>query len=293
MTHKQKAGAALDSADWPDDDRRKTKGTTPMTDRPKPKRILAICQQKGGTGKTTTAAAIGAGLARRGKRVLFIDLDPQSNLSYSLPTAGEVTATAFEFLTDSNRPNAIYSLDDRTGIRRFAQIMPSSQKLAGADNIITQTGKEYRLKERLDSLTPLWDYIIIDTPPGLGILTINALTAADGVIIPCQADVFSIQATGQIAETIRTVKKYCNPGLTIEGILLTRFNARQILTRETAETLERAALHLGTRLFKARIRETLAIREAQAQQKNIFDYSPDGNGARDYNALIEELTANE
>lgn len=267
-----------------------------MTDRkPAHKRIWAICQQKGGTGKTTTAAAIGAGLARRGERVLFIDLDPQSNLSYSLPTGGEVTATAFEFLTDSKSPGAgaVYDLDRKTGLYPSAQIMPGSQRLAGADSIITQTGKEYKLKERLAQFAPHWDYIIIDTPPGLGILTVNALTAADGVVIPCLADVFSIQATGQIAETIRTVKNYCNPGLEIAGILLTRFNARQILTRETAGTLERAAGRLGTRLFKTRIRETLAIREAQAQQKNIFDYAPHGNGAKDYNALIEELTANE
>lgn len=267
-----------------------------MTDgKPVHEKILAICQQKGGTGKTTTAAAIGAGLAKRGKRILFIDLDPQSNLTFSLPIAGLMDCTAFEFLTDNRATGAIsvYDLDSKTGLYPIAQLMPGCQKLAAADTIISQVGKEYRLKERLAQFAPHWDYIIIDTPPGLGILTINALTAADAVIIPCLADIFSIQGTGQIAETIRTVKQYTNPDLQIAGIVLTRFNARQILTREIMETLEQAAGRLGTRLFNARIRETLAIREAQAQQQNIFDYAPRGNGATDYNALIEELTAND
>jgi chromosome partitioning protein len=172
-------------------------------------------------------------------------------------------------------------------------IIPGDQQLAGADNIITQTGKEYRLKERMGVFARHWDYIIIDTPPGLGILTVNALAFADSVIIPCLADVFSIQATTQIGETIQAVRKYCNPGLAIAGILLTRYNPRQILTRDTAATLEATAKRLGTRLFNSRIRETLAIREAQAQRTNIFDYAPKGNGAKDYNALIEELTAND
>jgi len=265
-----------------------------MTDgKPVHEKILAICQQKGGTGKTTTAAAIGAGLAKRGKRVLFIDLDPQSNLTFILPILGLIDSTAFEFMTDSRPQAAIYDLDSKTGLYPIAKLMPGCQKLAAADTIISQVGKEYRLKERLAQFALHWDYIIIDTPPGLGILTINALTAADAVIIPCLADIFSIQGTGQIAETIRTVKQYTNPDLQIAGIVLTRFNARQILTREIMETLEQAAGRLGTRLFNARIRETLAIREAQAQQQNIFDYAPRGNGATDYNALIEELTAND
>ena len=119
-------------------------------------------------------------------------------------------------------------------------------------------------------------------------MTINALTAADDVIIPCQADAYSIQATGQIADTIATVRQYCNPKLKIAGLLLTRYNNRQILTRDIAELLERAAATLETKVFKTRIRETVIIREAQAQQKDIYTYSPKSNAASDYAAIVQE-----
>lgn len=250
--------------------------------------ILAITQQKGGTGKTTTAAAIGAGLLHQGKRVLFIDLDPQGNLSFMLK--GDATRTnALDLLTGKTTARkAPQPLD--TGDKGTGAIIPATPYLSGADATIAGTGREYRLAEALKPVTGLYDYCIIDTPPALGILTVNALAAADKVIIPCLADIFSIQATGQIAETINGIRANCNPGLQIAGILLTRYTARQNLTKETTEVLENAARTIGTRLFNTRIRESVSIREAQAIGKDIFSFNPRSNGAADYSALLNEIT---
>ena len=247
--------------------------------------IIAITQQKGGTGKTTTAAAIGAGLLRRGERVLFIDLDPQGNLSFILG-ADQSKATARDVLV--NKKPAADSIQP-IGENGAGAIIPASAYLSGADVTITGAGREYRANAALEQITGDFDYCIIDTPPALGILTVNALTAADRVIIPCLADVFSIQATGQIAETINGIRANCNPKLQIAGLLLTRYNARQNLTKDTAEILEDAARQMGTRLFNTRIRESVSLREAQAMGQDIFSYNPRSNGARDYEALIKEI----
>jgi len=244
-------------------------------------KTLTVTQQKGGTGKTTTAHAIGAGIARRGGKVLYIDLDPQGNLTYTLAA-------------DPSQPGTLEILTRQTEAAAAIQhtpqgdIIPARQTLATAEMALTQTGKEHRLAEALKPIQGAYTHIIIDTPPALGTLTINALTAADDVIIPCLADAYSIQATGQIADTIATVKQYCNPRLQIAGLLITRYNPRQILTRDTAALLERAAAALNTRVFRTRIRETVIIREAQARQTDIFTYAPKSNAAADYDAAISE-----
>lgn len=253
--------------------------------------IIAITQQKGGTGKTTTAAAIGAGLLRRGQRVLFIDLDPQGNLSFILG-ADQSHATARDVLIEQQSASKCaqpLATDKIPGIEGAGAIIPASAFLSGADVTITGQGREYRLITALEPIAGAFDYCIIDTPPALGILTVNALTAADRVIIPCLADVFSIQATGQIADTINGIRANCNPKLQIAGLLLTRYTARQNLTKDTAEILEDAARQMGTRLFNTRIRESVALREAQAMGRDIFTYAPKSNGAEDYNQLIEEI----
>ena len=249
--------------------------------------VIAITQQKGGTGKTTTAAAIGAGLLRQGKRVLFVDLDPQGNLSYILRGDAAVS-NSLDILTGKiTARKALQALPP--GDTGTAAIIPATPFLSGADATVAGTGREYRLSEALKPINGLFDYCIIDTPPALGILTVNALTAANSAIIPCLADVFSIQATGQIAETIKGIRANCNPGLRIAGILLTRYTGRQNLTRDIAEILETAAANIGTRLFNTRIRESVSIREAQATGQDIFTFNPNCNGAADYAALLHEL----
>ena len=246
------------------------------------KEILAIINQKGGVGKSTTAHAIGAGLSRSSYRVLYVDLDAQGNLSYALDVKNSPT-TALEMLT--NTATAEQAIQHTLQ----GDIIPSSPALAGADTVITAVGKEYRLKEALAPLRKRYDYIVIDTPPALGILTINALTACTGVIIPAQADIFSLQGIGQLHSTIQTVKQYCNPSLRVKGIVLTRYNPRAILSREVAEMIEQTATQLNTTLYHTTIRENIAVKESQAGQHDIFTYAPKSNAAADYSALINEI----
>ena len=146
-----------------------------------------------------------------------------------------------------------------------------------------------RLKSALEAIAKSYDFIIIDTPPALGILTINALTAADGVIIPAQASIYSLQGIGQLAATIKAVQQHTNPALQIYGILITRYNGRAILSRDISELLTDTAEQLKTKVFETRIREAIAIKEAQAHRQNIFDYAAKTNPAKDYNAFIDEL----
>lgn len=245
-------------------------------------KTIAVINQKGGVGKSTTAATVAAGLSLRGYKTLAIDLDAQANLTY---TAGAKTdgATALGVLTGDVKT------EDAIQHTASGDIIAANKALAGADAFISDTGKEYRLKEALESVKAGYDYIIIDTPPALGILTINALTACDSVIIPAQADIYSLQGIEQLAETMKPVKKYCNPSLAIEGILLTRYSPRSILSREVAELAEQLAAKLGTKLFNATIREAIAVKEAQISQQTLYAYAPKAKVTEDYTALIDEL----
>lgn len=249
-------------------------------------KTLAIINQKGGVGKSTTALAIGAGLILKGYSVLYVDLDAQGNLSYTL----EANTQGYNSMGVLQRPETA-----KEEVQHTVQgdIIASSPALAGADAVITETGKEYRLKEALDSLSSAYDFCIIDTPPALGILTINALTACKGAIIPAQADIYSLQGISQLNNTVQTVKKYCNPNLSIMGIVLTRYNGRSIIRREVAEMLEQTAQSLNTKLYKAKIRECTALVEAQAIKQNIFKYAPRSNATADYKELVAEILEEE
>lgn len=226
---------------------------------------IAIINQKGGVGKTTTAGALAAGLHRRGYSVLMVDLDAQGNLTNGAPPAETHRLLQGERIA----PTATASGD----------IYTSSPALASADLTLTQTGKEYRLKEALEGMS--YDFCILDLPPALGVLTVNALTAADYAIIPAKADLFSIQGIAQLTQTVNAVKKYCNPKLEIMGILLTMYNKRAILQREIAASL--------TDVFETKIRPCGALAEAQARRMSIFDYAPKSNAAADYDNLITEV----
>ena len=244
--------------------------------------IIAVVNRRGGVGKTATAHAIGAGLSLRGYRVLFIDLDSQCNLTYDTG-AKPARLTSMEVLSGTAPASeAVQEIQD-------GGIIPASPSLAVADTTIDGTGKEYRLKEALEPLQGEYDYIIIDTPPALGVLTVNALTACDSVIIPAQAEIHSLQGIGLLYDTIKAVKKYTNPALTVKGILITRYNSRAILSRDMRASLEDTAQELGTSVFSTPIRECTAIKEAQAMQTNIFTYAPKSNATADYTALINEI----
>jgi chromosome partitioning protein len=246
------------------------------------KETYAIINQKGGVGKSTTAHALGVGLSLRGHRVLFIDLDAQANLTHTLAIESNGFISMDVLSRNATAAEAIVS-----GARW--DCIPAAPELAGADMTLNATGKEYRLKEALEPINDQYEYIIIDTPPALGILTINALTACTGVIIPAQADIYSLQGIGHLYGTIETVRKYCNPNLSIKGILLTRYNPRSILTRDITDMIKQTAKELKTIVYKTTIREAVAIKEAQARQRDIFEYAPKGKATEDYHMFVGEV----
>lgn len=245
-------------------------------------KTIAVINQKGGVGKSTTAHALITGLTLKGYKVLGVDLDAQGNLTSTM-------ATSSAELTVKDLLNGESSALETIQHTPTGDLIPADRALAGADRVITQTGKEYRLKESLDAIQGLYDYCIIDTPPALGILTVNALTACNAVIIPAQADIYSLQGIGQLNDTLQPVKKYCNPGLTIAGILLTRHSNRAILNKQMAELIKQVADSLGTKVFNTTIRDAIAVKEAQAKRQSIFTYAPKAKVTEDYKAFINEL----
>lgn len=246
-------------------------------------KIFAIINQKGGVGKSTTAEAMASGLTLRGFRCLSIDLDAQGNMTYTL-RGNTDGATVLGVLMGEVKPfGAIQHTE------KFGDIIVSSKALSGADGFITATGKEYRLKEALEKVNDMYDYMIIDTPPALGILTVNALTTCHSVIIPAQAEIYSLQGIEQLSQTMDPVKKYCNPDLNIAGILLTRYSQRTVLSREVADMAKQLAEKLGTKVFETAIRENISVKEAQISQKSLFEYAPNSNAAKDYSDFLDEL----
>lgn len=246
-------------------------------------RIISFANQKGGVGKTTTTCAIAAGLKKRGFRVLCIDLDPQSNLTFSVGALADECATIYEVIKGEVKP--LFAVQ-RTEV---FDIIASNILLSGVELEFTQTGREFLLREALSSLAPKYDYIFIDTPPALSILTVNAFTASDCIFIPMLADIFSLQGIAQLSETVERVKAYCNPKLRIAGIILTKFNKRTLLSREILGTAELIAQDLKTHLFKTTIRMSVAIMEAQTNQESIYDYSPKNIASIDYKLLVDEI----
>ena len=242
---------------------------------------ISIINQKGGVGKTTTAQALGAGISLTGKKVLLVDLDPQGNLSKATGAATR-GKTALEVITGKARAqDAIQTTPE-------AHIIAAGPGL-GADGILTRTGKEYRLVEALEPVKKMFDFIVIDCPPSLGVLSVNALTAADYGSVPVQADRFSREARGQFYDTFTAVKKYTNKALEIMGVLITRYNGRSVLSREAAEMIADKAREMGASTFTAKIREGIAVKEAQMVSKSIFEYAPKSNAAADYMEFTKEV----
>lgn len=248
-------------------------------------KTYVISNQKGGIGKSTTAHALGAYASLKdGKRTLFIDLDAQGNLTQSLGLKASSPSSYDVLMEPTNLRKSIVQVNT-LGV----SAIPSSPLLSRATLDFTEVGKEYRLNEALATVKDDYEVVVIDTPPALSILTINALTAADSLIIPVQADIFSIEAVKEMVGTISSVRKYTNPNLKIEGILLCRYQGRNILSRNCAESFEVLASNLGTKLFKTKIRESISIKEAQAMSLDIFSYAPKSNGAKDYEAFCKEI----
>ncbi|MDL2318913.1 ParA family protein [Eubacteriales bacterium OttesenSCG-928-A19] len=249
-------------------------------------RITTIINQKGGVGKTTTAHALVAGLALEGHRPLAIDTDPQGNLSYTMNAEtggpglygvlrGEVAARDAILRTDQG------------------DILPSTLMLSAADLEFTQTGREFLLRDALDGMLDDYTHVIIDSPPMLGIMTINALTASTDIIIPMGADIYSLQGLSQLYSTIDRVKRFCNASLHVAGLLITRYNKRAILTRDLTDAIGETAKRLDTPLYETIIREGIAIKEAQTQRTSPFAAHKDANPMQDYLAFTREYLAQE
>jgi len=248
---------------------------------------ISVIQQKGGVGKSTTAQAIGAYYAAKGQRVLLVDLDSQRNLTLATGKDGELSSYDV-LISPAEASAAIVTVKDNL------DLIPADARLAGIDAALSEVkvGKEYRLREAFAFISDRYDHIVIDTPPALSLLTINALTVSNRVVVPAQADVFSLAAIQDLAGTIETVRRYTNPQLVVSGILLTRYNNRPRLTKDITEIMRRMAESLGTRVFAAKIREAVAIREAQALKQDIYSYAPDSKVANDYMAFCAELDEN-
>ena len=247
-------------------------------------RITVIANQKGGVGKTTTAHALANGLIRRGLKALAVDIDPQGNLSYTMRASPDA-------------PGIYEAMKGIVGAREALQqteqgdMIAGSLMLSGADMEFTDTGREYILRKLLKPLREMYEYIVIDSPPTLGILTINALAASSDIIIPLGADAYSLQGLAQLNATIGKVKEYCNPSLTIAGLLITRYSGRTVLGRDMKEVIEEKARTIGARAYDAVIRESVAIREAQVRQESLYAADQMSNAAQDYQAFIDEYLA--
>ena len=250
-------------------------------------KTIALSNQKGGVAKTTTTAALASGLSSRGFRVLAVDLDPQSNLGFS--SGADLlsgNASLYDvFKETAELTDAIQHLEDY-------DIVVGGLSLAGADMDFTATGREYLLKEALDSVSDDYDFCLLDCPPTLGILTVNALTAADSLIIPITADAYSIQGLSQLKKLIDRVIKYSNRQLKIEGLLITRYDKTNI-TKALTDQINQTAEQLGTKVFAQPIRNSVAVRESQLLKSNLFAEAPRANATKDYTAFIEEMLKGE
>lgn len=245
-------------------------------------KTICCCLEKGGSAKTSTAHALGSKLARDGKRVLFVDLDPQGNLSAYV--GEEIDIPSVKVLSDEA------DITDAIKHAGNVDILGADRTNARLEKLIgDEVGREMRLKEALEQVEDDYDWVVIDTPPALGLLTINALTASDWVVIPCQTDIFALDGIKNLGKTIETVKQYSNKHLQIAGVLLTRYNGRTNLAKLAGEQAEEIAHELGTRVFNKKIREGIAVREAQAVGEDIYTYAPKSKPALDYKAWVDEL----
>jgi len=245
-------------------------------------KIIAITNQKGGVGKTTTATALATGLTREGYKVLMVDMDPQSNTTDTFRALIHNQATLYDVLVASE---PIASAIQHTDI---GDILAGDPLLVDAEQIIAGQGREHRLREAFEGLPEGYDYVIIDTPPNLGVLLTNALTAADSVIIPIVADRYTFQGLNELDKTIARVRKYSNPRLRIDGLLLVKNDPRKKLSKEAQELLPQLCKDLGTRHFTTFIREAEAVRQAQKRRVSLFTLAPDSTAAADYEAFIDE-----
>ena len=245
-------------------------------------RVISITNHKGGVGKTTTTINIGAGLNMAGKTILLVDLDPQANLSQSMGIMEPPEANIYRTIRGEAPVTPV-------GILPGMDLIPSTLDLSGAEiELSGEIGREYILREILKPLRGQYDYILIDCPPSLGLLTVNALTASQEVIIPIQAHYLALHGLGKLTEVVEKIRRKLNPALKIGGILLTQYDSRKILNRDVETTIRG---QFPDEVFNTKIRDNIALAEAPTQGMDVFRYSPKSYGAQDYGALCGEILA--
>ncbi len=247
-------------------------------------RIYTLVNQKGGVGKTTTAINLGAYLARFGQRILIVDLDPQANATSSLGVdKAKVSGGTYEALLGS-AASPLILLNERLQI----SLLPSSPALAGAEvELVEELARESRLKKAVEPLTGRYDYILIDCPPSLGLLTVNGLVAAkDGVLVPVQCEYLALEGLGQLTKTLQRVRSALFPSLKVRGVVLTMFDPRTNLSTDVVKEVNR---HFPNQVFKSVIPRSVRLAEAPSYGLPISAYAPSSIGARAYEALTKEL----
>lgn len=246
-------------------------------------KIISVANQKGGVGKTTTSVNLSTILAKKGKKVLLIDADPQGNASSGIGIDKEVEESVYDILINEVE---IKQVAIKTNIKNL-YICPSNINLAGAEvELVSVMSREYRLKEQLDIVKEEYDFIIIDCPPSLGLITLNAFTASDSVLIPVQCEYYALEGLGQLLNTIGLVKKHLNKDIEIEGALLTMYDIRTNLSNQVVKEVKR---YFDDKVYKNVIPRNVKLSEAPSYGMPISIYDPKSKGAKSYDKFVKEF----
>ena len=252
-------------------------------------KILRVSNQKGGVGKTTTTNALAMGLRHLGRRVLCIDFDPQGDLSFSLRADNRLEMQNSIYHALKGELLTVQTIQHTP----LCDVIPSNMLLSGIEMEFTGKGREYLLRSCLRPVLNLYDNILIDSPPGLGILTINAFTAAHAVLMPVLPDIFSLQGLVQLNGTLDEVRKKSNPDLKAAGVVLTHYVARQNASKIIREAARDIAGNLGIPLLDTTVRHSNVLTNAQIHREDIIKFAPRNNAVQDYRKLVDELIARE